>query len=682
MRTLLLPEGLDDGFGQHGHHDLQDQRLRGERRPGRDGGRLCGSDGRRIVARVGPTTRTVGTVGQAGGEHQQPRHERQPDALDLGLGQAGEVGDHDGGEGAAGQEPQLPVADASQAQRHRRARCHGQRGRVAEGREVGEGPAGAHAGQVADVGGGQPVEPPEAGGGEGSEHRRPAERGTGQHGPAPPHGDHHDRHQHQRRQAVAQVHAEAEEHAAGDGQDGSAAQGAPWRRGQDEQGHGPGTDRGVERVGRGDRPEDRRGEHQERRRLAGATLAGHVAHGEEHGRGGGGAGHQKERGGTRGTAEADPVEADEEQGGPQRVALHVDGVALEDGRLGEGVDEAPEADVVDLGHHGRVLEAPVEPTVEAGRPPHQRQRTTPRQADEGGGEEQATPAEADAPAGQAGGQHQAEAEHHRHGRQEGEVDRTGERWCLELPVDAERDPHQGCHRDQRDPGEHRPGPGQALVRSRAVPDVVLPMLDEAAAIEAVLAAMPAGYRPIVVDNGSTDGSPDLARAAGALVVHEPERGFGSACWAGLLAATDDVVCFMDADGSLDPADLPLVADPVLAGVADLVLGERIATAGAWPAHARVANRFLAFEVRRRTDLALRDLGPLRAVRRQALLDLGMVDRRFGWPLEMVLRADRAGWRVAEVPVPYRPREGRSKVTGTVKGTVRTVRDMSRILRTT
>nr|WP_256444576.1 glycosyltransferase family 2 protein [Aquihabitans sp. G128] len=221
-----------------------------------------------------------------------------------------------------------------------------------------------------------------------------------------------------------------------------------------------------------------------------------------------------------------------------------------------------------------------------------------------------------------------------------------------------------------------------MVRSRAVPDVVLPMLDEAAAIEAVLAAMPAGYRPIVVDNGSTDGSPDLARAAGALVVHEPERGFGSACWAGLLAATDDVVCFMDADGSLDPADLPLVADPVLAGVADLVLGERIATAGAWPAHARVANRFLAFEVRRRTDLALRDLGPLRAVRRQALLDLGMVDRRFGWPLEMVLRADRAGWRVAEVPVPYRPREGRSKVTGTVKGTVRTVRDMSRILRTT
>ncbi|WP_254126783.1 glycosyltransferase [Aquihabitans sp. G128] len=215
-----------------------------------------------------------------------------------------------------------------------------------------------------------------------------------------------------------------------------------------------------------------------------------------------------------------------------------------------------------------------------------------------------------------------------------------------------------------------------------MPDVVLPMLDEAAAIEAVLAAMPAGYRPIVVDNGSTDGSPDLARAAGALVVHEPERGFGSACWAGLLAATDDVVCFMDADGSLDPADLPLVADPVLAGVADLVLGERIATAGAWPAHARVANRFLAFEVRRRTDLALRDLGPLRAVRRQALLDLGMVDRRFGWPLEMVLRADRAGWRVAEVPVPYRPREGRSKVTGTVKGTVRTVRDMSRILRTT
>lgn len=212
-----------------------------------------------------------------------------------------------------------------------------------------------------------------------------------------------------------------------------------------------------------------------------------------------------------------------------------------------------------------------------------------------------------------------------------------------------------------------------------MPDVVLPMLDEAEAIVAVLAAMPSGYRPIVVDNGSTDGSPDLARAAGAQVVEEPVRGFGAACWAGLLAATDDVVLFMDADGSMPPADLVRVAAPVLAGDADLVLGARDAVRGAWPPHARLANRYLAWKVGRRTGLALRDIGPMRAARRADLLDLGMQDRRFGWPLEMVLRAGAAGWRVVEVDVPYLPRAGRSKVTGTVKGTLRAVRDMRRIL---
>lgn len=213
-----------------------------------------------------------------------------------------------------------------------------------------------------------------------------------------------------------------------------------------------------------------------------------------------------------------------------------------------------------------------------------------------------------------------------------------------------------------------------------MPDVVLPVLDEMAAVRDVLAAMPSGYRPIVVDNGSSDGSGDAAREAGALVVVEPQRGFGAACWAGLQAATEEVVCFMDCDGSLDPGDLPLVADPVLAGRADLVLGKRMAERGAWPPHARVANRYLARRVRRSTALDLSDLGPMRATRRQDLLDLGMVDRRFGWPLEMVLRAAAAGWRVTEMPVPYRPRVGRSKVTGTVRGTMRAVRDMGTILR--
>ena len=216
-----------------------------------------------------------------------------------------------------------------------------------------------------------------------------------------------------------------------------------------------------------------------------------------------------------------------------------------------------------------------------------------------------------------------------------------------------------------------------------MPDVVIPVLDEALALRPLLAAMPAGYTPIVVDNGSTDGSGDIARRAGARVVVEPVRGFGSACWAGLLAAdcADGVVCFMDGDGSLDPAGLPLVAGPVLDGRSDLVLGARRPTGkGAWPVHSRLANRVLVAEIRRRTGLRLTDLGPMRAARRETLLEVGLEDRRFGWPLEMVLRVAEAGRRVTEVDVPYSPRHGHSKVTGTVRGTVRTVRDMRGVLR--
>ena len=210
-------------------------------------------------------------------------------------------------------------------------------------------------------------------------------------------------------------------------------------------------------------------------------------------------------------------------------------------------------------------------------------------------------------------------------------------------------------------------------------DVVLPVLDEAAAIPGVLAGFPAGYRPIVVDNGSTDGSGAIARDLGAEVVTEPQPGFGAACFAGLTAARSDVVCFMDCDGSLDPEELPAVAEPVVAGDADLVLGTRIAEAGAWPLHARIANRALGMMVRRRAG-KLTDIGPMRATRREPLLALGLRDRRFGWPLEMVLRAADAGWRIEERPVSYRRREGRSKVTGTVRGTMRTIGDMTKAMR--
>jgi glycosyltransferase involved in cell wall biosynthesis len=211
-------------------------------------------------------------------------------------------------------------------------------------------------------------------------------------------------------------------------------------------------------------------------------------------------------------------------------------------------------------------------------------------------------------------------------------------------------------------------------------DVVLPVLNEREALPWLLSRMPGGYRPIVVDNGSTDGSGELAERLGAAVVAEPHRGFGAACFAGLSAAEAEVVCFMDCDGSLDPVELPSIAQPVFDGEADLVLGARRPERGAWQAHARLANRVLALEIRRRTGFPIEDLGPMRAARRAGLLALSIEDRRFGWPLEMVIRALEAGWRVEEVPVRYRRRAGRSKVTGTVRGTVRAVSDMARALK--
>jgi glycosyltransferase involved in cell wall biosynthesis len=211
-------------------------------------------------------------------------------------------------------------------------------------------------------------------------------------------------------------------------------------------------------------------------------------------------------------------------------------------------------------------------------------------------------------------------------------------------------------------------------------DVVLPTLNERDALPWVLARFHSQFRPIVVDNGSTDGSADLARSFGVDVVEEPRRGFGAACRRGLEYATSDIVCFMDSDGSLDPRDLDKVSDPVAAGTADLIVGARADEPGAWPFHARVANRVLAFEIRRRTGVVVRDVGPMRAARRAPLLALGIGDRRSGWPLEMVLRAIDAGWRVSEVAVPYRARCGASKVTGTVRGTLQAIGDMGKVLR--
>jgi glycosyltransferase involved in cell wall biosynthesis len=215
-------------------------------------------------------------------------------------------------------------------------------------------------------------------------------------------------------------------------------------------------------------------------------------------------------------------------------------------------------------------------------------------------------------------------------------------------------------------------------------DVVLPCLDEAPALAQLLGRIPPGYRVIVADNGSTDGSAGVARGFGARVVTVPQPGYGAAVHAGILASDPDdgVVCVMDADGSFDPADLPLVADPVRAGDADLALGRRRPAArGVWPPHARLANAVLAWRLRTSTGLDVHDIGPMRAARRDELLGLDLRDRRFGYPLELLVGAARAGWRVTEVDVAYHPRTAgtRSKVTGTVRGTARAIRDMSAVL---
>jgi hypothetical protein len=164
------------------------------------------------------------------------------------------------------------------------------------------------------------------------------------------------------------------------------------------------------------------------------------------------------------------------------------------------------------------------------------------------------------------------------------------------------------------------------------------------------------------------------------VVIEPRRGFGAACFAGLTAARSELVCFMDCDGSLHPGQLPAVTGPVSAGRLQLCLGTRRPAARAWPLHARLANRALALSLRRRCGVPLTDLGPMRCAAREALLALNVRDRRFGWPLEMVLRAAAAGWAVGEVAVDYRVRVGGvSKVSGSLHGSWRAVRDMSAVL---
>jgi glycosyltransferase involved in cell wall biosynthesis len=210
--------------------------------------------------------------------------------------------------------------------------------------------------------------------------------------------------------------------------------------------------------------------------------------------------------------------------------------------------------------------------------------------------------------------------------------------------------------------------------------VIIPALNEAGNIFALVqetCAIPvpgADLRVIVVDNGSTDDTPTLARSAGALVISEPRRGYGYACAAGAAAALEhEILVFLDGDYSSLPAELPRLLEPILFGQAALALGSRELggiTPGAMPPHQRFGNRLASWLMRRLYRLQVTDLGPYRAIRRSLLLDLDMHEMTFGWPTEMMVKAARRRLPIVEVPVSYHSRRsGRSKVSGTLRGTV-------------
>jgi glycosyltransferase involved in cell wall biosynthesis len=205
--------------------------------------------------------------------------------------------------------------------------------------------------------------------------------------------------------------------------------------------------------------------------------------------------------------------------------------------------------------------------------------------------------------------------------------------------------------------------------------VVIPAFNEGEAIGRVVRAVPRHgvQQIIVVDNGSSDDTARRARAAGARVVQEKRRGYGAACLAGAHAAAGaDVLVFLDGDRSDDPSQLDRIAGPVLAGAADLVIGSRIRGTmekDAMPLHGRLGNRFIVFLLRRFYGTGITDIGSFRAIKTRTLLQLNMEQMTYGWPVEMIVKAARRGLRLRSVPIRYRRRIGRSKVSGTLKGTI-------------
>jgi glycosyltransferase involved in cell wall biosynthesis len=213
-------------------------------------------------------------------------------------------------------------------------------------------------------------------------------------------------------------------------------------------------------------------------------------------------------------------------------------------------------------------------------------------------------------------------------------------------------------------------------------DLVLPCRDEGPALRLLLPRVPACFAVVVVDNGSIDDTAEVARTLGATVVREDSPGYGAAVHAGVLAARSDLLAVMDGDGSFDPADLLPLVEEVRTGRADLATGRRRPVRrGVWPWHARAGNRVVLWWLRRRIGLPVRDIAPMRVCRRADLLALDVRDRRFGYPVELLQKAQRAGWRITERDVAYHPRAAgtRSKVSGSVRGTLRAARDFARVL---
>jgi glycosyltransferase involved in cell wall biosynthesis len=210
--------------------------------------------------------------------------------------------------------------------------------------------------------------------------------------------------------------------------------------------------------------------------------------------------------------------------------------------------------------------------------------------------------------------------------------------------------------------------------------VVLPCLNEEESLPAVLAAIPDGYRALVVDNNCTDDTAGVARRLGAQVVAESRPGYGAAVHAGVEGATTPIVAVIDADGSMDAGDLPRLVAELEKG-ADMVVGRRRPVPGLkWPWVARVGTVVMSWRLRTRHGLPVHDVAPMRVVRRQALLDLGVVDRRSGYPLELLVKAAAAGWKVVELDISYGPRTGGvSKVSGSLRGSVIAILDFWKVI---